>query len=51
MILRVYFCTEASSPTTSVKQVFMSTCPQEMIGYLSSPATIRFDVFLTSWTA
>lgn len=50
MILKVYFGTEAPPPTTSVKQVFMSSCPKKMFGYLSSPPT-RLDVFLTRWTA
>lgn len=51
MILEVYFGTEAPSPTTSVKQVFMSNCPKKMTGYLSSPPTTMLDVFLTSWKA
>lgn len=48
MILKVYFGTKAPSPTTSVKQAFMSNCPKKMIGYLSNPPTIRLAVFLTS---
>lgn len=51
MILKVYFGTELPSPTTSVKQVFMSNCPKTIIGCLSSPPTISLDDFLTSWTA